>query len=224
MVSFEQAHKEWIEGHLKRRSGERKGRLERGHQHGEKLFTQQIWWPIQGHFEHLHPEYEVLDWRGRPFYLDFAWLPGHVKLAIEVKGFGPHVLEMDRKRYSYELNRETYLQTLGFRVVSVCYDDVAYQPELLISLLRSLLGRYLIVSNQVEELGRIERDILKLAYSFNKPLHPVDVVNELEMNRRTAVRYLQSLCHKGRMRPLQDSHSTKVCRYQVIRHQLKDIE
>lgn len=96
MVSFEQAYKEWIEGHLKRRSGERKGRLERGHQHGEKLFTKQIWWPIQGHFEHLHPEYEVLDWRGRPFYLDFAWLPGHVKLAIEVKGFGPHVLEMDR--------------------------------------------------------------------------------------------------------------------------------
>ncbi|MFC5450938.1 hypothetical protein [Paenibacillus aestuarii] len=52
-----------------------------------------VWYPLQGQFEHLHPEYEVLDWRGR--------------IA------------------NAELNRETSLQALGFRVFSFACDDVA---------------------------------------------------------------------------------------------------
>lgn len=33
-MDFEQTHAAWIRSHLERRSGERKGRLEREHQHG----------------------------------------------------------------------------------------------------------------------------------------------------------------------------------------------
>ncbi|SDN59858.1 hypothetical protein SAMN04487897_103290 [Paenibacillus sp. yr247] len=55
----------YIHYHLKRRTGERRGRLERGHRHGESLFLSNVWWPLWGSFEALHPEYEVLDWRGR---------------------------------------------------------------------------------------------------------------------------------------------------------------
>jgi ABC-type transport system involved in Fe-S cluster assembly fused permease/ATPase subunit len=37
-MEFEQAHATFIQYHLERRSGERRGRLERGHQAAEKLF------------------------------------------------------------------------------------------------------------------------------------------------------------------------------------------
>ncbi|MBP1977842.1 hypothetical protein [Cohnella thailandensis] len=37
-ASFEEAHQVFIRGHLERRKGERRGRLERGHREAEKLF------------------------------------------------------------------------------------------------------------------------------------------------------------------------------------------
>jgi hypothetical protein len=141
-MDFHEAHRRFVDFHLKRRTGERRGLLERGHQHGEALFLQNVWYPLQGHFDDLHPEYEVMDWRGRSYFADFAYLPGRLKFIWEVKGFGPHVQDMDRKRYCDELNRELFLQSLGFRVVSFAYDDVAHRPELCMTLLRMLLARY----------------------------------------------------------------------------------
>jgi len=32
----------------------------------------EVWWPLQGNFDHLYPEYEILDWRGYPYYTDSA--------------------------------------------------------------------------------------------------------------------------------------------------------
>ncbi|MFC5529853.1 DUF559 domain-containing protein [Cohnella yongneupensis] len=129
-MSFDQAHEAFIQSHLKQRTGERRGRLERGHRDAEKLFCGNVWWPLIGHYENLHPEYEVLDWRGLSYFCDFAWLTPSVKLIIEIKGFGPHVRDMDRQKYCNELNRETFLTAMGFQVVSFAYDDVAHRPEL----------------------------------------------------------------------------------------------
>ncbi|MNJ24078.1 hypothetical protein D3C77_184820 [compost metagenome] len=64
MMTFVEAHTAFIQDHLSRRIGERRSRLERGHGHGEVLFAENIWWPLKGNFDDLHPEYEVLDWRG----------------------------------------------------------------------------------------------------------------------------------------------------------------
>ncbi len=76
-MRFEEAHAAFIRCHLDLRAGERKGRLERGHGHGEKLFCQNIWWELKGNFEGLHPEYEVTDWRGKSYFADFAYkIPG----------------------------------------------------------------------------------------------------------------------------------------------------
>ncbi|MNI33641.1 hypothetical protein D3C73_876000 [compost metagenome] len=95
---FEEAHLQFINGHLADRpAGERRGRLERGHQHAEALFLRNVWWPLRGHFTALHPEYEVTDWRGRSYFADFAWLPGYVKLLIEIKGYASHVRDMAGK-------------------------------------------------------------------------------------------------------------------------------
>jgi hypothetical protein len=83
-MPFEQAHQSFIENHHARRSGERKGRLSRGHNYAEKLLLQQVWWPLFGNFDNLHPEYEIYDWNRKSQFLDFAFFTPFVVLELSV--------------------------------------------------------------------------------------------------------------------------------------------
>jgi hypothetical protein len=220
-MGFEQAHAEWIGVHLKRRKGERRGRLERGHLHGENLFAQKVWWPLKGNFDHLHPEYEVMDWRGRSYFADFAYLLDDcLRLLIEVKSYGTHVRDMDRKGFCNECNRETFLQGVGYRVISFSYDDVADHPELCITLIRLVLSRYLPQNGPTERQVVGENEIIRLAISLARPIRPIDVTRHMRINRRTAVQLLQSLCVKGRLIPLKSGN--RVLRYELAKTQLID--
>lgn len=177
-----------------------------------------------GHFNDLHPEYEVVDWRNRPYFVDFVWNPGQVKFAFEIKGYGPHVQNTDRNRYRQELNRETYLQIAGYRVVAIPYDDLEASPELTITLLRSLLMPYLALRVEEKEVfSRLERDILRIAVSSNECIRPVDLVRALGINRRTAINGLVSLCAKGKFSPIVSKKSGRVCKYKHA-HSFKDIQ
>lgn len=62
-MGFEREHDQWLCNHLKQRKGERLDALKRGHGYGNRLFVEQIWWPLAGYFHGLHLEYEV---RGIP--------------------------------------------------------------------------------------------------------------------------------------------------------------
>lgn len=225
-MNFEQAHQRWLTEHLMRRSGERKGRLERGHQHGEKLFLEKVWWPVVGNFDHLHPEYEIRDWKRRSYFVDFAWLPGHVKVAFEIKGYGPHVRDMDRIRYCEELNREIYLQSMGFRVVSFPYDDVERHSELCTALLRMFLSRYQPRPASVRDEFRhpYAKQIVLLAFQLAGPIRPMDVKKHLRINFRTAVRYLRLLCRMGWLQPVYSGHGNRVMKYELVRENLIDAD
>ncbi|WP_019912555.1 hypothetical protein [Paenibacillus sp. HW567] len=220
-MGFQEEYSGWLEYHTKRRKGERKDRLERGHGHGERMFLEQVWWPMMGSLRDLHPEYEVADWRGRPYFVDLVWKPGQVKFAFEVKGYGPHVQNMDRRRYRQELNRETFLQIAGFRVVAIPYDDLEDSPQLTISLMRSLLAPFLSGKHTVEPFTRLEREIIRLAVSRDGVIRPVDLVKELGVNLRTVRNALQALSAKGRLRPVPTNSGRRVCRYEVI-HSFSD--
>jgi DNA-binding MarR family transcriptional regulator len=214
-MNFEEAHEAWVRHHLQRRTGERKGRLERGHGHGEKLFAQNVWWPLFGQFDQLHPEYEVPDWRGRSYFADFAWLPGHVKLLFEVKGYGPHVRDMDRLKYCAELNRETFLHGAGFSILSFAYDDVEQRAELCVSLLRMALSRYLPERGPVSRALLAEKEIIRLALQLARPIRPIDVIEHFGIDRKTAIRILRKLCEKGFLHPLTGKNGERSVRYEL---------
>ncbi|WP_339254642.1 hypothetical protein [Paenibacillus sp. FSL P2-0136] len=224
-MGFAEEHQRWLEYHKKRRTGERLDRLDRGHRHGEQMFVERVWWPIFGKLDDLHPEYEVADWRGRPYFVDFVWKPGQVKFAIEIKGYGPHVQNTDRTRYRQELNRETYLQIAGYRVIAIPYDDLESAPEQTISLLKALLTPSLLKTSSegCSQFTRIERDILRMASRMNGMIRPVDVVKGLGVNRRTARKYINILCEKGKFKPVLAQDSSRVCRYELI-HSFIDSE
>ncbi|AJY75466.1 DUF559 domain-containing protein [Paenibacillus beijingensis] len=222
-MNFEEAHDAFIQYHLQRRTGERKGRLERGHREAEKLFCCNVWWPHRSNFDGFHPEFEVVDWRGRSYFCDFAWLTPGVKLIVEIKGFGPHVRDMDRQKYCNELNRETFLTAIGFQVISFAYDDVAHRPELCITLLRMVLSRYQPQSSPVKLIQVTEREIIRLACMLARPLRPIDVETHLGINHRTAVRTLQSLCTKGLFSATSGAKGKHVVRYELQRSAIHEL-
>jgi hypothetical protein len=217
---YESAREGWLSSHIGRRSGERRGRLERGHAHGESLFLRNVWWAMRGMFEDLHPEYEVPDRRGRSYYADYAWLPfdGAVKLLIEIKGYGAHVRDMDRQKYCNELNRETFLKAMGYAVISFAYDDVEQRPELCIQLLRMVLSRYEPAKAPVSRGILAEKEIIRLAIHKCGSIRPKDVQEHYEVNVRTAMQMLKKLQDKGWLVPVQGAGGKRTVRYELARN------
>ncbi|MEX2460841.1 MAG: DUF559 domain-containing protein [Paenibacillaceae bacterium] len=213
-MTFEKAHDAFFQHHLANRIGERRGRLERGHQHGEKLFLRNVWYPEHGNLDHLHPEYEVLDWRGRSYFADFVWLMGLAKLLIEIKGYAAHIKEMDRHRYCNELNRETFLHGMGFHVISFAYDDVEQRPELCISLLRMVLSRFHSNKAPVSRILLAEKEIIRLTIERIRPIRPKDVEEHFKISHKTAV-LLQALCVKGWLTPALRGNEKRVVAYEL---------
>ncbi|MEK0317800.1 hypothetical protein [Cohnella sp. 56] len=179
------------------------------------MFCKNVWWELRGSFDGLHPEYEVTDWRGYAYYCDFVWMGPAVRLVIEIKGFGPHVRDMDRLKYCNELNRETFLSAMGYQVISFAYDDVAMRPELCITLLSMLIGRYQADTAPTSMDGLAERETVRLACRLSRPLRPIDVSAHLQVNHRIAVRTLQSLSRKGFFSPSSGSQGKHIVRYEL---------
>lgn len=193
--------------------------MKRGHAHGESLFAEKVWWELKGSFDDLHPEYEVPDWRGRPYYADFAWLPGGgcVRVLIEIKGFGPHVRDMDRRKYCQELNRETFLQAMGYRVISFAYDDVEQRPQLCIQLLRMVLSRCEPARAPVSRGLLGEQEIIRLAIRLCGTVRPKDVQQHFEVNVRTATAMLRKLQERGWLVPVQGAGRARTVKYELAR-------
>ncbi|WP_342439756.1 hypothetical protein NSS79_13685 [Paenibacillus sp. FSL L8-0436] len=202
-MEFEAAHRLFIEQHTSERSGERKGRLVRGHNFAERLFLQNVWWPLFESLEHLHPEYEVYDWNRKSQFLDFAFLPQNGgRFGIECDGFQSHVKDMDREKFSYSLNRDSFLTGMGWRMLHFSFDDVQQRPEVCRMLLQLVLAPYLARKTLAADILSEEKEVLRLAWRIAKPLRPKDVCDHFQINYRTARRLLQSLSDKGLLKPV----------------------
>ncbi|MCL6459737.1 MAG: endonuclease domain-containing protein [Gorillibacterium sp.] len=201
-MDFEQAHQVFLEHHAAYRTGERKGRLLRGHQHAEKLLLQNVWWPLIGSFDHLHPEYEIVDWNRKSQFLDFAFLPTFGRFGLECDGFQSHVLDMDREKFSHSLNRETFLTGMGWKMIHVSYDDVLKRPEVCRMLVKLVISPYLIRSPSSLSISPTQKEVLRFAWSLGKPFRSKDVADQYRVNFRTARKWLQAMVENGLLHPL----------------------
>lgn len=217
---FEEAHQVFIERHLALRSGERKGRLLRGHHFAEKLLLQNVWWPIFGNFDHLHPEYEIYDWNRKSQFLDFAFLPSYGRFGLECDGFQSHVKDMDREKHSYSLNRETFLTGMGWKMIHFSFDDVQNRPEVCRMLLKLVLSPYLIFNSSTPSLSPAQKESLRLAWSLGRPIRPKDVVDRYKVNYRTARKWLHELVELGKLRP--HIGGKYVCHYELVEEGLPE--
>jgi hypothetical protein len=203
VLDFEQAHKEFLDRHLSLRTGERKGRLLRGHRFAEKLLLQNVWWPLFGTLDDVHPEYEIYDWNRKSQFLDFAFLPTFGRFGLECDGFQTHVKDMDREKFSYSLNRDNFLTGMGWKMLHFSFDDVQNRPEVCRMLLQLAISPYIIQHRSVRPARLAEKEVLRLAWKLGKPIRPKDVCNHLEVDFRTARKWLRTLVEKGWLEPIE---------------------
>lgn len=199
-MSFELAHTAFMEDHLARRSGERKGRLLRGHNYAEKLFLQQVWWPLFESLNNLHPEFEIYDWNRKSQFLDFAYFSPAGRIGIECDGFQSHIKDMDREKFSYSLNRNTFLTAMGWRMIHFSFDDIQNRPEVCRMLLQLVISPHLIRTTSAASLTPFEKEVLRLAINLSRPIRPKDIINCFDVNFRTARNWLTCLVEKGVLR------------------------
>lgn len=110
-----------------------------------------------------------------------------------------------------------YLQGQGYRVISFSYDDVAQRPDHCISLLRLLFSQYEPSQAPVGVAQLTEKEVIRLALYLARPLRPIDVSKHFDVNHRTAIKWINSLCQKGWLHPMHSGSHEKVFQYELIR-------
>jgi hypothetical protein len=182
------------------------------------LFLQNVWWPLKGNLDHLHPEYEVMDWRGRSYFIDFAWKsPWNLTILWEIKGYGKHVRDLDRNGFSNDTNRDTFLQAIGYRVVSFAYDDVSDRPDLCLTLLKLFLSQFQTIETPIKPAKLAEKEIIKMALRLARPFRPIDVSRHLEIEYRTSMKYIHCLLDKGWIIPVASATGERTVRYELVK-------
>ncbi|SMF14390.1 hypothetical protein [Paenibacillus barengoltzii] len=215
-MGFEAEHEIWLQEHMKRRTGERLDALRRGHGYGNRLFVERIWWPLVGHFDGLHPEYEVKDWRGRSYYADFMWEVGTVRIVFEIMDYGSH--GTDRTKYRMDLNRGLFLQSQGFLIYYIALDEMKENPSFILSSLRSILASYLSVveGGALRAFSKIERDLMRAAVRHDRVIRPTEVARELELHPMTVIKYCRILAAKGKFRAIAKGSSGRITSYEYV--------
>lgn len=124
---------------------------------------------------------------------------------------------MDRQKYCNELNRETFLHTLGYHVISFAYDDVEQRPDQCIALLRMIISRYQPAQAPISRAQLAEKELIRLAVKQAQPLRPKDVEHHFEIDHKTAVIMLKKLCEKGWLLPSPRGKGERAVRYELAR-------
>ncbi|AIQ73929.1 MULTISPECIES: hypothetical protein [Paenibacillus] len=217
-MEFEEAHGLFIDQHMKSRTGERRGRLVRGNNFAEKLFLQNVWWPMFESLDDLHPEYEVYDWNRKSQFLDFAFLPQTgSSFGIECDGYQSHVKDMDREKFNYSVNRDTFLTGMGWRMIHFSFDDIQQRPEVCRMLLQLVLAPYLARNFASVAILSEEKEVLRFAWRLGRPVRPKDVATHFCINFRTARRLLQSLSEKGLLKPVNQGERIRYYEVKALR-------
>jgi hypothetical protein len=199
---YETAHKHWLDDHLKRRKGERKRRLIKGHDHAEREMLRRVWWPAFGHFDNLHPEYEVTDFREGSRFLDFAYIRPPVRIDIEVMGYGPHQRNISRTQFCDQWVRHAHLVNDNWIIIYIGYDDIIDRPRLWQQILQQSIGKFFGESGkQAAELLGAERDIVRLAMRLGRSITLSDVKQLLDCSYPLARKLLNALEQKHWMSP-----------------------
>jgi len=197
LKGVEQAYEAFIQRHLRARKGERLRKLRDDHGYGEKLLLVNAWWPAVGNFEHLHPEYEVRDFKNGLRYLDVALVRGIVKIGFEAVGFGPHAQRVSRWRFSDNLLRDNYLQLDGWRIFYFSVDLLEQQPMVCQQMIQQIMGRYFGDPGPQIKLSAHERDVLRFALSADEAITPGQVRAFLSCGIKYARATLHRLMEAG---------------------------
>lgn len=204
-MKFSKAYNEFIQFHIQNSGGDRRKRLEE-HGFAEKLFLEQVWWPLFGNFKYLHPEYEYRDFEDKTRFIDFAYLRPPFRVGHEVLGYGPHWRDVSRWKFGDDQTRHSYLTCDGWVVMFYAFDDVndKYRrcQRMVLDLISVLWG----TDKHQFALSLGEKEVVKLA-SRRDQITITDVKKHLRIGKAAATTLLRSLVEKNWLLPCKGGNS-----------------
>lgn len=218
-MMFEEKYETFLKTHMQLREGERLRRLQEGHNHAEMLFLKQVWWPLFSHFNYLHPEYEVDDFKGGKRYLDFAYIRPGFRICIEIDGYGPHLKNSSRWQFSDSLERQNQLVIDGWSVLRFSYDQVKEKPRRCQQFVQQLMGQWLGDELTQTSLTIVEKEVLRLAIRKGEAIFPKEVASNLKFGDKKARKVLAQLVAKKILIPA--SGNKRVRSYRLGVHVMK---
>lgn len=189
-----------LASHLNVRKGERRKRLEDGHAFLEREFLKKVWWPAFGTLDGLHPEYEVQDYNDGRRYIDHAYQPGGLRLALEADGFHPHVRDVGRWEHADNLLRDLHLEADGWTVLHFSYDVIMNRTRQAQQLLRQIVwGRE--SQPGAAELTVEEREVIRWMKRKGESVTPKEIERCIGRSRNTARKLLAGMVNKKLLKP-----------------------
>lgn len=189
---YDQAYQRWLQKHIRAAKGERKQKLMQGLTHAEILFVRQ-WWEAFGNFDHLHPQFEVRDFKDGVRFIDFAYIHAGVRLCIEIDPFGTHARNVTRWEYDDGLDRHNDLVLDEWRVLRFSLDQLKEKPRKCQQKLQQCLGKWGAVRDSSLPQHPIDQAIILYMLRHEAPISPIKVSRELGWHRSTISRHMDRL-------------------------------
>lgn len=219
-------YSKWIAAHIDQRdmTSERRRRLVERNDHGEHSFIRNIWWPVVGRLDDLHPEYEVNDYRDGSRFLDFAYIRGGHRISIEIDGYGAHHRNASRRTFGDDRFRQNQLILDDWKVIRFSYDDVVDKPRQCQQFIQQMLGKlYGVGRQQVAdlELPASLRELLRWALKHGQGFEfsPKEAGKQLGVSQATIHKYLNKL--RGLQLIEQASGGRRIRTYRLTNHAAK---
>jgi very-short-patch-repair endonuclease len=200
-MGFEDEYQIFMNTHLQARKGERLRRLREGHGQAEKLFLVKVWWPLFYHFQHLHPEYEIDDFKDGKRYLDFAYIRSGVRICFEIDGYGPHLKDISRWQFADQLDRQNQLLLDGWMVIRFSYDRVIERPRHCQQITQQMIGKMLGQELEQFPLTPTEKEVVRFAMKKGAPFTPTEICALLNRGDKFVRDILGVLVEKKLLKP-----------------------
>lgn len=207
MDIFDRLYAAWLAEQARGRTGEALRRLTEGHGESEKLFAQDIWWPLRGNFDFLFAEYEVRNYRDSSFYLDYAFVCPPHKIDWEVDDFATQGKHVNRRTFEYERDRQNQLLLDGWKVFRIPLDTIKERPracqQFVLQVMGKLYGDF--GKGESELLSLTQREILRLAANWQRPFAPEEICIPLGISPQYARKLLHELTDAAWLEPASGS-------------------
>jgi hypothetical protein len=193
MSRFDQQYELWIHTNiLNEKNPRRLEILNKGLGHGTVEFLRAVWFPAIGHFNDLHPEWEVRDFSNGYRYLDLAYMPGDARGGIEIQGYGPHARDLDVRRFKDLCRRHCLLALDGWTFLPIAYPSIVEEPKQCQQLILSFVGRF-VATDVPASLSWLEAEAVRFARRLLRPITPLELAAHLRVSDRHTRRILHKL-------------------------------
>lgn len=200
-MGFEDEYQFFLNRHLQARKGERLRRLQEGHGKAEIMFLEKVWWPLFYNFQHLHPEYEVDDFKDGKRYLDFAYIRPGIRICFEIDGYGPHLKSISRWQFADNLERQNQLLIDGWIVIRFSYDQVVEHPRHCQQTTQQIIGKMLGQELDHLTLTFTEKEVIRFALRKGEAFTPREICELLNLSDRSVRKILAELVKKRVLSP-----------------------